>query len=99
MNISTSEKQEILEEFDIHSRLEKALVLINREIQRIELGERIQADVQDEISKTQKEYLVLRYLQELDLNEIAKVKGVTRQAVSDGLKRAISFLQEGLNIK
>ena len=56
MNISTSEKQEILEEFDINSRLEKALVLINREIQRIELGERIQADVQDEISKTQKEY-------------------------------------------
>ena len=51
------------------------------------------------ITKTQKEYLVLRYLQELDLNEIAKVKGVTRQAVSDGLKRAISFLQEGLNIK
>ena len=51
------------------------------------------------ITNTQKEYLVLRYLQELDLNEIAKVKGVTRQAVSDGLKRAISFLQEGLNIK
>ena len=62
MNISTQEKQEILEEFDIHSRLEKALVLINREIQRIELGERIQADVQDEISKSQKEYYLREQL-------------------------------------
>ena len=56
MSISTKEKQSILEELNIYKRLERTLVLINHEIQRIELGERIQADVQDEISKTQKEY-------------------------------------------
>ena len=56
MNISTTEKQSILEELNIYKRLERTSVLINHEIQRIELGERIQADVQDEISKTQKEY-------------------------------------------
>jgi len=56
MNIRTNEKQDILEQLDIRKRLENALVLINRSIQQIELGERIQADVQDEISKSQKEY-------------------------------------------
>ena len=56
MNIQTQEKQTILEELDVYKRLERALAVINHEIQRIELGEKIQADVQDEISKTQKEY-------------------------------------------
>ena len=36
--------------------------MINHEIQRIELGDRIQADVQDEISKTQKEYYLREQL-------------------------------------
>ena len=53
MNISTAEKQSILEELNIYKRLERTS-LINHEIQRIELGDRIQADVQDEISKTKK---------------------------------------------
>ncbi|UCH63535.1 MAG: endopeptidase La [Fidelibacterota bacterium] len=56
MNIPNQEKQEILEEMDIKQRLEKATVIINREIQRAELGEKIQSEVQDEISKTQREY-------------------------------------------
>jgi RNA polymerase sigma factor (sigma-70 family) len=51
------------------------------------------------VTDTQREYLVLRYLKEMELEEIAAFKGVTRQAVYDGLKRATRFLQEGLNIK
>ena len=58
MNIPTNEKQDILEEMDIKKRLEKATVIINREIHRIELGEKIQSDVQDEISKSQREYFL-----------------------------------------
>tara|TARA_Y100000588_G_scaffold394410_1_gene514783 strand:+ start:1760 stop:4186 length:2427 start_codon:yes stop_codon:yes gene_type:complete len=58
MNISTKEKQNVLEEMDINERLKKATVLINREIHRIELGEKIQSDVQDEISKSQREYFL-----------------------------------------
>ena len=56
MNIPNQEKQEILEEMDVKQRLEKATVIVNREIQRAELGEKIQSEVQDEISKTQREY-------------------------------------------
>ena len=56
VTIPTQEKQEILEEMDVKERLEKATVLLNREIQRINLGEKIQTEVQDEISKSQREY-------------------------------------------
>ena len=56
MNVSTAEKQEVLEEINILSRVEKSNVIISREIQRIELSEKIQTDVQDEISKSQREY-------------------------------------------
>tara|TARA_B100001113_G_scaffold192192_1_gene157538 strand:+ start:1615 stop:4026 length:2412 start_codon:yes stop_codon:yes gene_type:complete len=56
ITISNQEKQEILEELDIKIRIEKALNLISREIQRIKLGEEIQSEVHDEITKTQREY-------------------------------------------
>ena len=56
ITISNQEKQEILEELNIKVRIEKALNLISREIQRIKLGEEIQTEVHDEITKTQREY-------------------------------------------
>ena len=56
MNIPTKEKQQILEEIDITKKIKDTLTIINREIQRLELGDKIQADVQGEISKSQKEY-------------------------------------------
>ena len=56
VTIPTAEKQEILEELNVKKRLEKATLLLNREIQRINLGVKIQTEVQDEISKSQREY-------------------------------------------
>ena len=65
INVSVEEKQDILEELDIHDRLEKATVIINKEIQRIELGEMIQSEVQDEISKTQREYFLREQMKKI----------------------------------
>ena len=58
MQLSNTEKQAILEETDVTERLKKATVLINREIQRQEIGEKIQTEVQEEISKSQREYFL-----------------------------------------
>lgn len=58
MQLSNSEKQNILEETNVDERLKKATVLINREIQRQEIGEKIQTEVQEEISKSQREYFL-----------------------------------------
>ncbi|MFH1214341.1 MAG: LON peptidase substrate-binding domain-containing protein, partial [Candidatus Neomarinimicrobiota bacterium] len=62
INVPITEKQEILEELDVKGRLEKATVILNREIQRIQLGDQIQSEVQDEISKTQREYFLREQL-------------------------------------
>ena len=56
LTVPNKEKQEVLEELNIKVRVEKAINLISREIQRIKLGEEIQSEVHDEISKTQREY-------------------------------------------
>ena len=56
MTLPNKEKQEILEEVNIKKRVDKAISIINREIQRIKLGEEIQTEVHDEIAKTQREY-------------------------------------------
>ncbi len=76
MNISTEEKQKILENINIRDRLEQATVVINRELQRIELSEKIQSNVQDEISKSQREY----YLRE-QMKAIRKELGEDEPAV------------------
>ena len=56
ITLPNKEKQEILEELNVKKRIEKAITIISREIQRIKLGEEIQTEVHDEIAKTQREY-------------------------------------------
>tara|TARA_B110000438_G_scaffold143931_1_gene138722 strand:+ start:173 stop:2566 length:2394 start_codon:yes stop_codon:yes gene_type:complete len=86
MNIATSEKQDVLDELDIKARLEKATVVVNREIQRIELGEKIQSDVQDEISKSQREY----YLRE-------QLKAIQKELGEEGVGVEIEELEEKIH--
>ncbi len=76
LSVSNSEKQEVLEELDIKKRVENAINLLQKEIQRIKLGEEIQTEVQDEISKTQREY----YLRE-QMKTIQKELGEDSQTV------------------
>ena len=56
LTVPNQEKQEVLEELEVKKRVEKTITLLTREIQRIKLGEEIQSEVHDEISKTQREY-------------------------------------------
>ncbi|HCW75629.1 MAG TPA: endopeptidase La, partial [Candidatus Marinimicrobia bacterium] len=58
LQLSNAEKQEILAELNVQTRMERATVLLNREIQRQEIGEKIQTEVQEEISKTQRQYFL-----------------------------------------
>jgi ATP-dependent Lon protease len=62
LNIVNHEKQEVLEELSVKNRVERAIDILNREMQRIRLGEEIQSEVQDEISKTQREYYLREQL-------------------------------------
>jgi ATP-dependent Lon protease len=56
LSIAVEDKQEILASLDIRDRLTRLLAVIGREIQLLELGQKIQSDVQDELSKSQREF-------------------------------------------
>jgi ATP-dependent Lon protease len=62
LNISTEEKQEILQVLNIKERLDRSHLMLNKVLQTLELGNKIQSDVQDEISKTQREYYLREQL-------------------------------------
>ena len=54
--ISIAEKQDILETFDVKDRIEKLIKYITREIEIINLEQKIHSRVKSQIEKTQKEY-------------------------------------------
>ena len=54
-NISIKEKQDILSTLSVAERLNKANIIINKKLQTLELGEKIQSDIQSKIGKTQRE--------------------------------------------
>jgi ATP-dependent Lon protease len=58
INITLEEKQELLEAVDVKDRLEKLTVFLNKEIEILEIGSRIQSEVQTEMSKSQREYFL-----------------------------------------
>jgi ATP-dependent Lon protease len=58
MRLKTSEKQELLEEADVEARLRKLTVLLNRELELLELGTKIQSQVHSEMEKSQREYFL-----------------------------------------
>jgi ATP-dependent Lon protease len=62
LNLSTTEKQGILETFDIRERLAKVHLLLNKEVQVLELGNKIQSQVKEDMDRTQREYYLREQL-------------------------------------
>ena len=56
------EKQKLLETFSLKERLERLTLLLTRTVETLELGNKIQSEVQDGISKTQREYYLREQL-------------------------------------
>jgi ATP-dependent Lon protease len=65
LNISKTEKQEMLETIDVTERLRKVLTAINRELEILELGKKIQGQVKTEMDKAQKEYYIREHIKVL----------------------------------
>jgi len=63
INMSTSEKQEMLGIINIKKRLERLLFFLNRELEVLEIGSKIQTKVKSDIDKRQKEYLLKQELE------------------------------------
>src|SRR3989475_6733408 len=82
MRLKTAEKQQLLETADVEQRLRTISAILSRELEVIELGSKIQSQVQSEMEKGQREYFLRQQLkaiqdelgegddQQADVNEL-----------------------------
>jgi ATP-dependent Lon protease len=62
LKIAVEEAQDLLATLDVRSRLEKLIAILSREIELLELGHKIQSQVQTELNKNQREYYLRQQL-------------------------------------
>jgi ATP-dependent Lon protease len=58
LNISTDDKQAVLEALDVKERLQAALRILAQQLEILELGHKIQSQVKGQVEKTQKEFFL-----------------------------------------
>jgi ATP-dependent Lon protease len=86
LNISSDEKQDLLNTLDVRARLEKLSTILNREIELVELGHKIQSQVQSELNKNQKEFYLRQQMRAIQ-KELGE--GDTRSNEIEELKKKI----------
>ena len=62
LKIPVEEAQDLISTLDVRARLEKLIAILGREIELLELGHKIQSQVQTELNKNQREYYLRQQL-------------------------------------
>jgi ATP-dependent Lon protease len=62
VNVELAERQEILEAVDVTARLERLTAILNREVELLELGSKIQSEAKSEMDKAHREYYLRQQL-------------------------------------
>ncbi len=62
LNLQHAEKQELLELLDVKSRLTRLGFIVTRELEIVEMGKKIQSEVQEEMAKGQREFILRQQL-------------------------------------
>ncbi len=72
INLNLEEKQEILELVDVSERIKRLTALINRELEILELGTKIQSQIKGELDKAQREFYLREQLKAIqkELGEV-----------------------------
>src|SRR6266705_1248300 len=99
--LPTSLRQELLEMMDVAERLQRLVAALTKEAEDLELGSKIQSEVQSEMSKTQREYYLREQMkaiqkelgdaddrtQEIDiLRRKIETAGMTEEAGKEALR-------------
>jgi ATP-dependent Lon protease len=99
LRLKTEEKQSLLEERDVAARLRDVLRILGRELEVVELGTKIQTQVQSELEKGQREYFLRQQLkaiqeelgegdeQQAELNELREQ--VAEKGLPDDTRKAV----------
>ena len=89
LNVPTPEKQMILETLDVRERLSKVHLLLNKEVQVLELGNKIQSQVKEDMDRTQREYYLREQLKAIkkELGELDEHSAEVKE-LRDKIKKA-----------
>ncbi len=76
LRLRTEEKQELLEELDVAKRLRRLSEILAQELEVVQLGSKIQSQVQSELEKGQREYFLRQQLKAIqeELGEADEVQ-------------------------
>ncbi len=86
LKIAIEEAQDLLATLDVRLRLEKLIAILSREIELLELGHKIQSQVQTELNKNQREYYLRQQMKAIQ-KELGEADG--RSSEVDELARKI----------
>ena len=86
LKIAVEELQDLLATLEVRQRLEKLIVILSREIELLELGHKIQSQVQSELNKNQREYYLRQQLKAIQ-KELGE--GDARTAEIEDLEKKI----------
>ncbi len=86
MKIAVEEEQDLLSTLEVKARLEKLSSILNREIELLELGHKIQGQVQTELTKNQREFYLRQQLKAIQ-KELGE--GDPRSAEIDDLQQKV----------
>ena len=77
LDLSVEEKQEVLETFDLKERLRKVLAFLSRQLEVLKVREKINTQVQDEMGRNQREYVLRQQLKAIkeELGELDDTTG------------------------
>jgi ATP-dependent Lon protease len=83
LNIPLAEKQELLETLDVKARLSRLSAIVTRELEVVEIGQKIQSEVQTEMAKGQREFILRQ-----------QMKAIQRELGEEGEEAVIRELGE-----
>ena len=101
LNVSTDDKQTVLEALDVKERLQAALRILTGQLEILELGHKIQSQVKGQVEKTQKEFLLREQLKAIkkelgegeekpdeieELREKLEAKGLPEDAMKEATR-------------
>ena len=98
VNLPLEERQKILETFDPEVRLQHLSVLLGRELDVLELENRIHTRVQEEVDKTQREYFLREQMKAIQ-TELGEIDTAVREAESLREKIASAGMPEEVQEK
>ena len=87
INVTVGEKQEILEHINVKRRLERVHYILTKLVQQLELGSKIQSEVQDEINRSQREFYLREQLKAIQ-KELGEEEGVEIRELREQVAKA-----------